>query len=155
MLTDGARLGGVNGLAPTTQNYGDGLTVTFPFMDRFSIREQEAMQSSNIRAGQAQYAVIAANVQARFNTALAMLAGARRIAANTPIQVSSSQAAVQQATARYRSGLAPIDDVAQAQRLFVQAQIEDALARLNVWRATLQVAAARGDIQPVVTEASR
>jgi outer membrane protein len=155
MLTDGARLGGVNGLAPTTQNYSAGLTVTFPFMDRFAIREQEAMQTANIRAGQAQYAVIASGVQAQFNTALAMLNGARRIAANTPIEVSSARAAIQQATARYQAGLAPVDDVAQAQRLLVQAQIDDALAHLNVWRAMLQLAAARGDIQPVVTEAGQ
>jgi outer membrane protein len=155
MLTDGARLGGVNGLAPTTQNYGAGLTVTFPFMDRFAIGEQEAVQAANIRAGQAQYAVIASNVQAQFNTALAMLSGARRIAANTPIEVSSARAAIQQATARYQAGLAPVDDVAQAQRLLVQAQIDDALAHLNVWRAMLQLAAARGDIQPVIAEAGQ
>ena len=136
MLTNGARLGGLNGLAPTTQNYGLGLTVTFPVMDRFAIREQEAMQSANIRAGQAQYQVIATNLQAQFNAALATLNGARRVAANTPVEVSSARAALQQATARYQSGLAPIDDVAQAQRLLVQAQIDDALARLNVWRAT-------------------
>ncbi|HEY1241806.1 MAG TPA: TolC family protein, partial [Bryobacteraceae bacterium] len=53
MLTNGSRLGGANGLAPTTQNYGLGLTVTFPVMDRFAIREQQAIQSANIRAGQA------------------------------------------------------------------------------------------------------
>ena len=126
LLTDGSRLGGLNGLAPTTQNYAVGLTVTFPFMDRFAIREQEAIQAANIRAGQAQSAVIAANLQAQFNAALATLNGARRVAATTPIQVSSARTAMQQATARYQSGLSPIDDVAQAQRLLVQAQIDDA-----------------------------
>ena len=155
LLTEGARLGGLNGLAPTTPNLGLGLTVTFPFMDRFAVREQEAVQSANIRAGQAQSAVIAANLQAQFNIALATLNGARRVAANTPVQVSAARTAVQQATARYQSGLSPIDDVAQAQRLLVQAQIEDALARLNVWRALLQVATARGDIRPVATEAGQ
>ena len=99
--------------------------------------------------------MIAANLQAQFNAALATLTGARRVAANTPIEVSSARTALQQATARYQSGLAPIDDVAQAQRLLVQAQIDDALARLNVWRAMLQVATARGDIQPFVAEASQ
>jgi outer membrane protein TolC len=153
MLTDGARLGGLNGLAPTTQNYGVGLTVTFPVMDRFAIREQEALQSANIRAGQAQSMVIATSLRAQFNSALATLTGARRVAGNTPIEVSSARTALQQATARYQSGLAPIDDVAQAQRLLVQAQIDDALARLNVWRAMLQLATTRGDIQPFVAEA--
>jgi outer membrane protein TolC len=155
METNGSRLGGLNGLAPTVQNYGIGLTVTFPAMDRFATREQEAMQSANIRAGQAQYQLIAANLQGQFNTALATLAGARRVAASTPIEVSSGREAVQQATARYQSGLAPIDDLAQAQRLLAQARIDDALARLNVWRAQLQIATARGDIQPFLAEAAR
>ncbi|HYA18657.1 MAG TPA: TolC family protein [Bryobacteraceae bacterium] len=155
VLTDGGRLGGLNGLAPTTQNYAAGLTVTFPVMDRFAIHEEEAMQSAGIRAAQAQYATIAADLQARFNISLATLNGARRVAANTPVEVSSAQAALQQATARYQAGLAPIDDVAQAQRLLVEAQIDDSLARLNVWRARLMIAAVRGDIQPVVTEAAQ
>ncbi|MGD1096310.1 MAG: TolC family protein [Bryobacteraceae bacterium] len=155
LVNDGARLGALNGLAPTTQNYGVGLTVTFPAMDRFAIREQEAMQSANIRAGQAQSMVIAAQLQAQFNTALATLTGARRVAGITPVEVSSARTALQQATARYQSGLAPIDDVAQAQRLLVQAQIDDALARLSVWRAMLQLSTARGDLQPFVAEASQ
>ncbi len=152
METNGSRLGDLNGLAPTVQNYGLGLTVTFPMMDRFSIREQEAMQSANIRAGQAQYDVVATNLRSQFNAALATLTGARRVAANTPVEVSSARTALQQATARYQSGLAPIDDVAQAQRLLVQAQIDDALARLSVWRARLQVETTRGDIQPFLAE---
>jgi outer membrane protein TolC len=155
MLTNGSRLGGANGLAPTTQNYGLGLTVTFPVMDRFAIREQQAIQSANIRAGQAQYQVITTELKAQFDRAIATLAGARRVAASTPVEVSSARVALQQATARYQSGLAPIDDVAQAQRLLVQARIDDALARLNVWRARLQTAAARGDIQPFLTEVSQ
>lgn len=149
---DGARLGGWNGLAPTTQNYGLGLTVTFPVMDRFAIREQQAAEAANIRAGQAQYQVIAANLQAQFNAAQATLAGARRVAANTPVEVAAARTAFEQATARYRSGLAPIDEVAQAQRLLVQARIDDALARLNVWRALLELETARGDIQPFLAE---
>ena len=44
----------------------------------------------------------------------------------------AARAAFEQATARYRSGLAPMDDVAQAQRLLVQARIDDTLARLPV-----------------------
>lgn len=155
MLNDGGRLGGLNGVAPTVQNYGIGLTVTFPVMDKFAIQEQEAMQSANIRTTQAQYQLVTTNLQVQFDTALATLAGARRVAANTPIEVSSASVAVRQATARYQSGLAPIDDVAQARRLLVQAQIDDALARLNVWRARLQVESSRGNIQPFLAEAAQ
>ena len=153
--TDGTRLGGLNGLVPTVPNYGVGFTVTFSAMDRFAIHEQQAIQSANIRAQEAQYQTIATRLRAQFNIALATLNGARKVAANTPVAVSSARTAVEQATARYQSGLAPIDDLAQARRLLVQAQIDDALARLNVWRARLQVATARGDIQPFLNEAGQ
>lgn len=151
----GSRLGGLNGLAPTLQNYGIGLTITFPVMDRFALREQEAMQSANIRAGRSQYSVITTDLNAQYETAIATLKGARRVASATPIEVSSAGVALQQATARYHAGLAPIDDVAEAERLLVQAQIDNALARLNVWRARLQVETARGNIQPFLAEASQ
>jgi outer membrane protein len=152
---NGARLGGLNGLAPATQNYAIGLTVVFPFMDRYSIREREAAQTATIRAGQAQYRVIATDLRAQFEAAIAALDGARLVAANTRVEFSSAQRVLDQATARYRSGLAPIDDVAQAQRLLAQARIDDSLAHLNVWRAWLALEAARGDIEPFLVEATR
>jgi hypothetical protein len=39
--------------------------------------------------------------------------------------------------------------------LLTQSEIDDALARLAVWRGLLGVAAAAGDIQPFVAEAGR
>jgi outer membrane protein TolC len=88
----------------------------------------------------------------RWNQALAVLEGSRKIAEDTPVQVSAANAAVQQASARYESGLGNIVDVADAQRLLTQAEIDDALARLGVWRGLLGVAIAAGDIQPFVNE---
>ena len=62
---------------------------------------------------------------------------------------------MQQASARYQAGLSSIDAVAEAQRLLTQAEIDDALARLGVWRGLLAVASAAGDIQPFLAEVSR
>jgi outer membrane protein TolC len=72
--------------------------------------------------------------------------GARRVAENTPIQLSSARTLEQQARARYDAGLADILEVADAQRLLLQAEVSDAVARLGVWRALLTDAAARGDL---------
>ncbi len=154
MEADGARLGGPNGLAPTVQNYSIGLTVTFPVLDRFALREQEAGQTAKIRGGEAEFRLIETQLRSRFNAAVATLDGARSVAVNTPLEVSSAEAALKQAEARYQSQLAPIDDVAQAQRLMVQARIDDALARLGVWRAQLEIETARGDIQPFLAAVS-
>jgi outer membrane protein len=152
---NGTRLGGLNGLAPDTQNYALGFTVTFPALDFVTIHAREAAQSATIRAENARYQLISTDLTTQWNTALANLSGARSTAANTPVQVSSADTAVQQSTARYQSGLGTLVEVAEAQRLLTQAQIDDALARLNVWRAVLRVAAVSGDIQPFLTGASQ
>jgi outer membrane protein len=153
--TNGDRLGGLNGLGPNFQNYALGFSVTFPIFDLPSLRAREAAQSATIRSQAARSEQIAVDLRAQWNRALATLNGARRIAANTPVQVSAARAAVQQATARYQAGLGNIDEVAEAQRLLTQAEIDDVLARLSVWRGLLGIATAAGDIQPFVAEASQ
>lgn len=152
---NGNNLGGVNGLAPTVQNSALGFTVQFSALDRPSIRAKEAGQSAAIRAETARYQQIATDLTAQWNRAVATLRGARNVAANTPVEVSAARAATEQATARYQSGLGNIDAVAEAQRLLTQSEIDDALARLGVWRGLLGVATAAGDIRPFVAEASQ
>jgi len=152
---DGGRLGGLNGLAPNVQNYAIGFSVTFPVMDLVSIHAREAAQSATIRAQAARSDQIIAELRGRWNVALAQLRGARDIAVNTPVQISAARAASQQATARYESGLGTIDQVAEAQRLLTQAEIDDALAHLGVWRGLLGLATAAGDLQPFLSEASK
>jgi outer membrane protein TolC len=153
--TDGTILGGPNGLAPSVQNYALGFSVTFPIMDLFSIRAREAGQSASIRAETARYQQIETDLKARWHASVAILEGARKVAANTPIQVSAAREATDQATARYQSGLGNIDEVAEAQRLLTQAEIDDRLAQLGIWRGLLAVATAAGDIQPFLAEASQ
>jgi outer membrane protein TolC len=150
--TNGSILGGVNGLAPNEGNFGIGFTVTFPVFDFASLHAREAAQSATVRAQTARAQQIATDIRARWNAAVATLNGARRVAANTPVEVAAARAAADQATARYRSGLTSIDDVAEAQRLLTQSEIDDALARLAVWRALLSIATAAGDIRPFLAE---
>ncbi|MEP7274323.1 MAG: TolC family protein [Acidobacteriota bacterium] len=152
---NGHNLGGLNGLAPTIQNSALGFSVTFPVFDLPAIRAREAGQSATIRAETARSRQIGTDLAAQWNRALAMLNGARSVAANTPLQVTAARAATEQATARYRAGLGNIDAVAEAQRLPTQSEIDDALSRLSVWRGLLGVATAAGDIQPFVAEASQ
>ncbi|QOY92097.1 TolC family protein [Paludibaculum fermentans] len=152
---DGTRLGGANGLAPNVQNYAVGFSVTFPVLDLPAIRAREAAQSAVIRSQAAKSEQLAAELRAQWNRAVATINGARRIAANTPVQLTSARAAVQQATARYQSGLGNITEVADAQRLLTQTEIDDSLARLGVWRGLLAIAAVGGDLQPFLAEASK
>jgi outer membrane protein TolC len=151
----GNSLGGANGLAPSVGNYAAGLTVTFPVLDAPAVHARESAQASTVRAEQARYRQLTTDLTAQANAARAAFDGATRVAANTPEQVTFAKAAVEQASARYQAGLAPIVDVADAQRLLAQAEIDDALARLSVWRALLAWQAALGDIRPFLDQASQ
>jgi outer membrane protein TolC len=153
--TNGTLLGGLNGLAPSVQNYALGISVTFPALDLPAVQAREAAQAATVRAQTARYRQIATDLRAQWNAAVARLDGARQVAANTPVQVRAARDATQQATARYQSGLGDIDAVAEAQRLLTQAEIDDALARLSVWRGLLEIATVAGDIQPFLSEASQ
>jgi outer membrane protein TolC len=68
------------------------------------------------------------------------------VAQNTPIQLQAARVLEQQSRARYDAGLATIVEVADAQRLLLQAEVGDAVARLGVWRAWLAEVAAGGDV---------
>jgi outer membrane protein TolC len=151
--TDGQRLGGANGLAPNVGNYAVGLNVTFGFLDFASIHAREASQSATLKAEESRETLVGRQLQEQFAQARATVRAMRSIAKNTPVQVASARTTLAQATARYKAGLVSIDDVAQAQRLVVQAEIDDSIARLNVWRAFLQLQSVRGNLQPFLQAA--
>jgi outer membrane protein TolC len=151
--TNGHRLGGANGLAPTVGNYAVGLNITFGFIDFASIHAREVSQAATLKAEQSRETLVGRQLQEQFAQARAALRATRSIAKNTPIQAAAARTALAQATARYKAGLTSIDDVAQAQRLVVQAEMDDSIARLNVWRAFLQLQAIRGDLQPFLQAA--
>jgi outer membrane protein TolC len=143
---NGGFAGGASGLAPSTSNWAVGFSVTFPLFDYFSIRERKRIEEQNERAEEATYGRVVREINAQSEQARAELEGARRVAENTPIQLDSARVLEQQSNARYQVGLATIIEVADAQRLLLQAEVGDAVARIGVWRARLAEAAARGDL---------
>jgi outer membrane protein len=152
---DGRTGGAASGLGPNIQNWAVGFTVSFPAFDWFSIRARKGIEAANEHAQSARYQQIMQDLNADVAKARAVLNGSRRVAQNTPIQLEAARATEQQATARYRAGLGNITEVAEAQRLLTQAEIDDSLARLGVWRALLGIAAAQGDITEFLTKAGR
>jgi len=153
--TNGQRLSGANGLAPDVGNYIAGVNISFPFLDFASIHARQSEQAANLRSAKASEDLTVRTLQEQYSQALAAVKAAKTIAENIPVQVKAAQTALDQATARYKAGLTPIDDLAQAQRLLVQAQIDGSVARLNVWRAFLRLQFIRGDLQPFLDQAGR
>jgi outer membrane protein TolC len=147
---NGTHLGGSHGLDFDTPNWALGFTATFPLFDWFSLRERTRIEEHNERAERATYDRIVQELSAQTEQARAEMDGARRVAENTPIQLQAARVLEQQSRARYDVGLATIIEVADSQRLLLQAEVGDALARLAVWRARLADAAATGDISELL-----
>lgn len=143
---DGSTPGGARGLGPDTQNWALGLTVTLPLFDRFPLRERQRIEAHNERAELATYDRIVQELSARSAQAQAEMEGALRVAEQTPVQLASARVLEQQSRARYDAGLATIVEVADAQRLLLQAEVGDAVARLGVWRAVIAGVTAGGDM---------
>ena len=145
--------GAFSGLGPNIVNWGAGLTVTFPAMALPGLRIQRNIDRSQTRAEQQRVEQVVQDLAAQLARANAQLAGARRLVAKIPVQLEAARAAELQATARYKAGLGTIVEVAEAQRLLAQTEIDERLAKLAIWRAMLAVSAAQGDIEPFLKAA--
>lgn len=154
-IPDGTALGGVNGLGPNIHNWGVGFTATFPILDLPAIRSRRQEEQHLLRAEQAREEQVRRELDAGLQRSNAALEGAWEVAAKTPEQVAAAHATLEQASARYRAGLGTIVDVAEAQRLLTQAETDDSLARLQVWRAMLAGAVAQGDLGPFLQTAAQ
>jgi outer membrane protein TolC len=145
---DGSFGTGTDGLDLMRRNWAVGLAATFSVLDFPSLHFKKQIEQSNERAQRADYDKVLQNLTAQEERAKAAYDSAVLISQNTPVELEAARLGETQATARYKAALAPIVEVAEAQRLLLQAETEDNLARLTVWRAMLGEALARGDLQP-------
>jgi outer membrane protein len=154
-LTNGLFEGGWHGLFPTTPNYGVGMTVTFPAFDFFSIRARRRVEAGNEAVERARYDQTIQALKGQYARAQALIDGAVRIAQETPAQLKAAQDAERLTVERYKYGLATVTEVADTQRLLAQAEVDDRVARLNVWRALLVAAKIQGDLKPFLQRVRR
>jgi len=145
---DGSFGTGTDGLSLERRNWGVGLTATFSVLDFASLHFKKQIEQSNERAQQADYEKTLQNLTAQSERAKAAYESAVLVSQNTPVELQAAQLGESQARTRYQAGLAPIMEVADAQRLLLQAETEDDLGRLAVWRALLGQALTQGDLEP-------
>jgi outer membrane protein len=144
--------GGADGLALERANWAAGVQIVFPnVFDFSSLRARKAAAAAATRGASALSDEALLTIASQQQAAGALVQAARDIAASTPIQLAAAQQSESQARARYDAGLAGIVDVADAQSLLAQAEVQDQLARVDVWRALLAAAVAQGDLTPFLT----
>jgi outer membrane protein TolC len=141
--------GGVGGLGLDRANWAAGVQIVFPNVFDFStLHARKAAAAATTRSQTALYEEVLLTVTGEQQAAAAVLQAARAVADNTPVQLAAARQSESQARARYQAGLANIIEVADAQSLLAQAEAQDELARVDVWRALLASAVASGDLTP-------
>ena len=138
--------GAASGILPTFVNWGLGASVTWNLTGYRVASEKKRVEAAQEQGERARLATIQRELDTSRKKALAAFEGSLQIAATMPQQLEAARSTEQQATARYRSGLGTISDVAEAQQLLTRSEIDDALAKLGTWRALLNVAVADGDL---------
>src|SRR5262249_51580923 len=141
-----------NGLWLQVPNWAAAASITFPAFDFFSVSARRRVEAQNEIAETAKYEQTLQTLTTQMVKAQALMQAAVEIAQNTPVERQAAIEAESRARARYENGLAPITEVADAQRLLAQADADDAVARVAVWRAGLALAQARGDLTPLLDQ---
>ncbi len=148
---NGSIIGNGNGLAPARENWVAGITILFPDIFGFKARStEEQISKANERSQQAHYDQTIQDLTGQTRAARDQLYGAELIAQETPAELAAAQQSETQSRTRYQSGLATLVEVADAENLLAQAEMDDAIARLNVWRGLFGVAYAHGNLQSFV-----
>jgi outer membrane protein len=141
--------GNWNGLAPSRGNWIAGVTITFPnLFDLKALSSEKQIARANERSQQATYEKTIQDVTGEVQAALSALKSAELVAQQTPIELTAARESETQSRARYDAGLATIVEVAEAESLLAQAETDDAVARINVWRGLFGVAYAQGNLDP-------
>jgi outer membrane protein len=144
---------GANGLWPERANWSAGLQVVFPnLFDGASLKARRAAAAATTRAEDARRDETVLAVTAEQQAADVMVETTLAIAQNTPVQLAAARQSEAQARARYEAGLASIVEVAESQNLLAGAEYQDALARIDVWRALLTRAVAQGAVAPFIED---
>ena len=137
-----------DGLVPDVPNWAVGATASWSILDIPGTDARSHAARAEHAAAMARRDDVALAVQSEMQRALAARKGALAVLQTTPTALASARQAEEQALARYRSALSQAVEVADAERLLTIAQVNDAVARLQVLRADLLVARAAGDLEP-------
>lgn len=137
-----------DGLVPDIPNWAVGATASWSILDIPGTQARSHAAQAEHASAIARRDDVALTVRSEMERALAAKKGALAVLQTTPAALVSARQAEEQALARYRSALSQAVEVADAERLLTIAQVNDAVARLQVLRADLLVARAAGDLEP-------
>lgn len=144
---DGTFHGGAVGLYPDTGNWAVGVGVTVDLFDWKRYRSLKEVRDHRVDEARARESESSIELRTLIEQARIAFDASVAISKKTPEAVHAARELLTQSEVRYRTGLGTITELAEAQRTLQQSEVDDAIAKVNVWRAAFGVAAARGDLE--------
>jgi outer membrane protein len=144
-----------SGVVPVIPNYQAALILNWNFLDICRLHQEKVIQKERIYQNQQDYELVLQTLRTEDVQSRARVQAAVALAKNMPIQVQSAMVATAQAEARYKTGLGSVAQVAQANETLAQSRVQEAVAKVGVWRALLSVASVHGDLKPLLAESDR
>jgi outer membrane protein len=136
------------GALPQAFNYMVGASFSFPFMEYFPLKEQKKMAYNNEMAAKADFELAMQILEKKDARARVNLMQARKVAEETPLLVEAARVREIKVLKRYATGLTNMVTLAQAEKALAEAEVEDAVAQIEVWRSLLSLTYAQGDLKP-------
>jgi outer membrane protein TolC len=143
-----------DGVNPTRSNYLLGVSLSWNVMSMTKIRQQVNAQRFVSAAYQNEYDLIETQLRDQLILADQKLENSLQAAKEVPVQYQAARDAYTQKSVLYKNGLTTLVDLQQALYALSRAEADQSLAYINVWQALLQKAAASGDFDLFLKQAS-
>ena len=136
-----------DGVLPQVFNYMIGASFSFPILEYFPLKAQKQMARSNELAARADFDAAMLLLEKKDANSRVLLEQTRKIAKQTPELVAAARVKETNVLKRYSVGLNNVVSLAVAEENLAQADVENAVAQIEVWRSILALGYAQGDLQ--------
>ncbi|HLI93605.1 MAG TPA: TolC family protein, partial [Puia sp.] len=136
-----------DGWALSRTNYGAGLQLSFPILQFSRVNIQKRQYRSRLAADQDQLAQVDLNLRRQVETAESNYEQSLLLAREAPVQTRAARLSFEGLALSYRNGLVDFTGLTQGQYQLLHAEMTEADANLQVWRALLDISAAKGNLQ--------
>jgi outer membrane protein TolC len=127
-------------------NYGAGVQLSLPILQFSRVNIQKRQYRNLLQADQDQLAQVDLNLRRQVETAESNYQQNLLIAQEAPVQSRAARLSYQGLELSYKSGLVDFTRLTQGQYQLLNAEMAEADANLQVWRALLDIGVAKGNL---------
>lgn len=135
-----------DGWALSRTNYGAGVQLSFPILQFSRVNIQKRQSRLLLAADRDQLAQTDQNLRRQVETAESNYRQDLLLAEQAPVQFNAARLSYQGLLLSYQSGLVDFTRLTQGQYQLLNAEMTEADARLQVWRALLDIGVAKGNL---------